>query len=434
MKTFGKKILCVILSALMICALFSACGGNAGGDATGDDPGKGGDTVSLVIWSQATNQAEYLQWVKKEFESKHEGIELKIKPQTSTALGEALDVSLASDDAPDIAATWGGMVASKLYKGNLILEISDVITPDVEAQLVDAVSPNKMDGDGKYVGLPIGGFVSPVIYYNKTAFDKMGASVPTTYEEMKALAQSIRDSGKQPLIAGFNTWPLPHFMQAIHARTMTPENFNKLIGLPTDCNPYELPGFQEGFDLLKKYNDDRIFADNITGYDVNMAQMEFIGQNALMMVSPSLDLLDLVDACDFELGTFLLPAGDVDGPLASGVYSDILAINAKSQHVEECKELFRFLLTAEAQAKQLEYEMLPILKGVDNSNANPIIAGIVDEVSEGGMSGFYQSFSVSGVDLQLLDAGSSLLVGKIDSTAAAKILADYYKANVLDKN
>ncbi len=429
--TFLRKALCLMLSVLMVSAFFAGC---TTGPDQGSNGGNDGTTTEIVIWCQATNQAEYLQWAKQAFEDKYPDIKLVIKPQASTVLGDTLDVTLASDNAPDIVATWGGNVAGRLYKGNLILELSDVITPEVEATLVDAVTPNKMDGNGKYVGLPIGGFVSPVIYYNKTAFAQMGISEPKTYDELKSAAATIRASSRQPLIAGFNTWHLPHFMQAIHARTMTPENFNQLIGLPTDVNPYSLPGFKEGFDLLKKYNDDKIFADNITGYDANMAQMEFIAQNALMLTAPSLDLLTLVDACDFELGAFLLPAGDgIEGPLASGVYSDIFAINAKSENVDACKTFLRFLLTPEAQAKQIEFEMMPIIKGVDNSGANAIISGILNEVGTGGMSGFYQSFSVSGVDLKLLEAGSSLLTGKMNSAAAAQVLIDYYKTNVLDK-
>ena len=213
------KVLCVLLSLVMICALVAGCDT----EQPDDTQGNGSGAVTLVIWCQATNQAEYLQWVKHEFESKYEGIELKIEPQASTVLGDTLEVTLSSDDAPDIVATWGGHVAGKLYKGGQIIELSDVITPDVEATLIAAVEPNKADGNGKYVGLPIGGFASPVIYYNKTAFDKLGISAPTTYEELKNVAQVIRSDSKQPLIAGFSTWHLPHFMQAIHARTMTPE-------------------------------------------------------------------------------------------------------------------------------------------------------------------------------------------------------------------
>jgi len=429
MKRTVRHTLRVLSLAAASALLLAGCSG--GGDAS--EGGDSAGSVTLKIWVQSTNQPEYFQWVKEEFESQNEGIKLKIEPQAQGSLGDSLDVTLGGDDAPDIVATWGGLVASKLYKGNRIIEISDVITDEVEKNFVEAATYNKMDGDGKYVSLPLAGFVSPVIYYNKTQFDALGLKVPTTYEELKDVAAKIRAASKQPLIAGFSTWHLPHFMQAIHARTMTPENFNKLIGTPTDYNPYEQPGFKEGFDLLKKYNDDKIFADNITGYDANMAQMEFIAQNALMMTSPSLDLMTLNDATNFELGAFLLPAGEVDGPLASGVYSDVLAINANSKHIPECKKLFEFLLTPEAQAKLLEFELLPIRKDVDISSANPVLTDVIKAINEGGVSGFYQSYSASGIDVQLLNAGSSLLTGKSDSAAAAKSVADYYKSNVMDK-
>lgn len=441
-----KKLIAFLLAFSMVGSL-AGCGGddtgkkNGGGEKQDSEENQSGEenqggdeepaeTVTLKIWIQSANQPEYFQWVKETFESQNKGIELKIEPQASSALGDTLDVTLGGDDAPDIVATWGGLVAATLYKGNRILEISDIITDEVEANFVEAATYNKLDGDGKYVSLPLGGFVSPVIYYNKTAFDSMGLSVPTTYDELKDVAAQIRAASKQPLIAGFNTWHLPHFMQAIHARTMTPENFAQLIGTPSDINPYELPGYKEGFDLLKQYNDDKIFADNITGYDANMAQMEFIAQNALMMTAPSLDLLTLSDAAEFELGAFLLPAGEVDGPLASGVYSDVLAINANSQYIDECKQLFEFLLTPEAQAKLLEFEILPIRKDVDISSANPIMSEVVAAMDKG-VSGFYQSYSVSGVDVELVAAGSMLLTGQGDSAAAAQHMADYYKANAM---
>lgn len=432
MKKSIRRVLGILLAAVIMCGALAGCAGNETPESTATGPdGSVQETVTLTIWCQSTNQAEYLQWAKEAFEAENPYIKLKVEPQNSNALGDSLEVTLGNADAPDIVATWSGMVANKLFKGGQILAISDVITEEMEQELVEAIAPNKADGNGEHVGMPIGGLVSPVIYYNKTEFDRLGIQQPTTYDELKAAAETIRAAGKQPMIAGFNTWHLPHFMQGIHARTMTPENYEKLLGLPTDMNPYELPGYVEGFELLKKYNDDKIFADNITGFDANMAQMEFVAQNALMLTAPSLDVATLTDACTFELGAFLLPAGEVDGPLASGVYSDVLCINANSQNVDACKTFFNFLLTDEAQAKQLEYELLPIKKGVDITAGNPVLQDVLKEVSENGVSGFYQSYSVPGIDVQLVNAGSSLLTGATDAQGAAQMIIDFYAANML---
>ena len=77
--------------------------------------------------------------------------------------------------------------------------------------------------------------------------------------------------------------------------------------------------------------------------------------------------------------------------------------------------------------------MMPIVTGVDTSAASAIMADILAAVSDSGMSGFYQSYSVAGVDLQIVSAGSSLLTGKMSAEDAAQVIVDYYQLNVLDK-
>ena len=430
-----RKSVSWFLLVIVVCMVVAGCQSGTNAKETKGNEGIAGndDAVTLRVWVQSVNQPEYFAWVKKEFEAQNPDIKLRIEPQAQSALGESLDVTLGSNDAPDLVSTWGGLVASKLYNGKRIMEIGDVITPEIDAELVEAATYNKLDGNGQYVSFPLAGFASPVIYYNKTKFTELGLSLPQTYDELKSASEAIRTAGKQPLIAGFSTWPLPHFMQAMHARTMTAEHFNKLIGLPTDSNPYELPGYVEGFELLKKYKDDGIFADNITGFDANMAQMEFIGQNALMLAAPSLDLITLNDATTFELGAFLLPPADVEGPLASGVYSDVLVINANTEYAEQSKRLLTFLLSADAQTKLLEFDMFPVLKNIDIAQANPVLSEVVAGISIGGVSGFYQSYSVTGVDVQLVTAGSSLLTGSMNEQQAAQLIVDYYQSNVMNK-
>ncbi len=329
-----KRKMVTLLLALTMAGSLVACGGDPAGDVKDGDaavkvdageeneasgggsetPEEGGEPVTLTIWIQSVNEPEYFQWVKETFESQNRDIKLKIEPQATTVLGDTLDVTLGGEDAPDIVATWGGLVASKLYAGNRILAIDDIITDEVEADFVEAATYNKLDGNGTYVSLPLYGFVSPVIYYNKTAFDELGLKAPTTYEELKEVSGQIRNASKQPLIAGFSTWHMPHFMQAIHARTMAPEDFGKLIGTPADFNPYELP----------------------------------------------------------------------------------------------------------------------IRKDVDISGANPILADVVSAMNEKGVSGFYQSYSATGIDVEILNAGSSLLTGSCDSDGAAKMIVDYYRSNIME--
>ena len=431
-----KKILAVLLAAVSMVATlaFTACG-DRGGNAS--------DPSTLVVWIQSTSQPQFFSWAKQQYEAEHPGVTINVQIQQTGALGDTLDVTLGTSGAPDMTATWGGLIVSKLVSGNKVLNLNDVVEEAVGDKMHAAAQYNKLDGDGEYYSIPLNGFISPVIYYNATLFSQYGIEAPETYADLISISNTIRTRGKQPLVAGFSTWHLPHFMQAVHARTMAPEDFEQLMGIKADMNPFELDGFKEGWDFFKDMGDKGIFADNITGYDANTAATEFTAGNALMYTAPSTDLPTLVEAATFDIGTFLLPAAPqeflpeglttadmADVTLASGVYSDVFVIDAKTTKAELAKDFAKFLLSVEAQSYLLECEMLPVRTDVSLDGASPILAPVIEEMSNG-VSGFYQNFSVTGLDIQLLTAGQSLLSGDLDSAGAAAQIATFYHDNAM---
>lgn len=432
-----KRFLAYLLSFVSAVSLFAFVGCNR--NSVRNDP------ATLVVWVQSVNQPEFFAWAKKEFEASHPGKTIRVDVKLEGALGDTLDVTLGSKDAPDMTATYGGLTVSKLVKGGKVLNVNDIVTETVGDQMNEAAAYNTLDGNGEYYSIPLSGFISPVIYYNKTYFTQNNLQVPSTYDEFVSLSASIRAKGKQPLVAGFSTWHLPHFMQAVHARTMSPENFDKLIGTDKEENPYLLPGYKEGWNLFGAMQTDGIFCDNITGYDTNTANTEFINGKALMYTAPSLDLYTLLDATTFDIGTFLLPPAPQrflpeglteddmkDATLASGVYTDVMVIDAKSTKIELAEEFAKFLLSQEAQAKLLEFDMLPVRKDISLDGANEVLKPVIEQMNKG-VSGFYQSFSATGIDLKLLEAGQKMITSKLDAASAAKIISDYYQAEVMDK-
>lgn len=429
-----KKMAAIILSLIMGASVFAFSGCNSNKD-----------DGSLVVWIQSVNQPEFFAWAKTQFESENPGAKIRVSAKLQGALGDSLDVTLGDKNAPDMAATWGGLVVNKLVKGNKVENVDNLIKTAVGDNLNEAADLNKQDGNGQHYSIPLHGFLSPVIYYNKTFFTQKGLKPPTTYEEMVALSATITANSKLPLVAGFSTWHLPHFMQAIHSRTMTPENYAKLLSQDKTANPFTLPGYKEGWDLFKLMQTDKIFANNITGYDANTASAEFISQKAVMFTAPSLDLYSLNDATTFDMGTFLLPPAPAsvlpsgltqeqmkDAPLASGLYSDVFIINANSKKKDLAFKFSTFLLSQKAQSKLLEFDLLPVRTDVSLDGANEILKPVVAEMANG-VSGFYQNFAAPAIDLKLLDAGQRVLGGQMTTQAAADFIAKFYKDEVMDK-
>lgn len=414
-----KKALILVLTVILVFAI-TGCGEEGSQDVT--------KKTKLKIWIQSVNQPQYFMgWFEKAFENKYPDIDLDF--QIGSQLDYTLDVSLVGANAPDMTATWGGLVLPMLARGGRVMDISEVMA-EFEDDMINMSLLNKVDG--KHYGAPIFGFASPVIYYNKTVFDSLGLEAPETYEEFVALCNSIRTvkntNGKQKyqtLVTGYSY----HFMTAIHGKTMSVDEINAIIQDydPQATNPFSVDGFRKGFEWLDQMNKEGVFATNITGYTTSNAESEFALQNALMIGTPSLDLFALSNTCTFEIGAFTLP--DAPSQYApqnpseaefSGVYTDVMCINSKTKYPEECKKVLEFLYTTEAQEQLFNYYLFPVIKNVSYENISADIKTVFDNsfkklydsACQHGMNLYYMSyFYKTGLDSQLESAFKSVVNG-----------------------
>lgn len=392
--------------------------------------------VTLNVWIMSANQPEFFAWVKQQFEKQYPNIKLKIQPQTQSNLGTSLDTTLSGKNGPDVVATWGGLVVPKLYTGKRILKLDDVVTSSVESSMIPVVKYNKQQTNNEWYCVPLSGFASPTVFYNKTVFKANGWEEPKTYDELVSLAKKIRDKGKQPIISGFNGWQLPHFMQAIAARTMSAASFDNLFKLSASSNPFSDKGIEDAFELLEKYQTDNIFANNITGYSATTAVSDFVNQTALMYMAPSQELLTLNDTCSFEIGAFLLPKSPVSehssypSSMVSGAYSDVFVINSKTKYADEAKTLLKFLISEEAQTKLFDYYLFPVIKSAKSDKLDSTLKSIYNEILKSGLTGFYMNYSVPQLDSQLINLAQGVLSGSRTPAEAQKSLEQFYESNV----
>ena len=447
MKKRNVIVKIVTIFAVLLCCLSTV------GCVNNPDPGEnsgGSGKISLNVWIQPINQPQFFNWAAKRYNELNPNVTINWNIMTGDTLGGGLDTALSGASAADISATWGGLVVPKLIAGNRILNLDDVMTPEIENNLNSSALINKIDSEGKgWYSVPFGGFAS-TIFYNKTFFDQNNIAVPETYEDLKSISKTIRDLGKEPLISGLADWQMSHFMQALHARTMSVEDFESLIGVDRTQNPFADPinqdipknGILEGFEWLQQYQKDGIFARNITGYSVNQAQKNFKKGSSVMYSGPSLEFLDLSGAT-FEIGAFLMPKapseyapedGNAPSSMASGLCSDVFIVNADTKYPEECKDFLRFLISEEAQKKLLEFFIFPAIKGVTTEDMQPtykeifegVFGEIYQEIETHGYTPFYQSYSIGVMDGKLGTLGAGVIDGTMDPDTAAKELVKYY--------
>lgn len=99
----------------------------------------------------------------------------------------------------------GSFVKPYIQSGNM-LALDEYLTQDVKDKLVKGTI-NGCVVDGKTYSLPMYSFIAS-LYCNKELFDKAGAKIPTTYDELLDAVKKLRSANITPIALGEkDRWP-----------------------------------------------------------------------------------------------------------------------------------------------------------------------------------------------------------------------------------
>jgi multiple sugar transport system substrate-binding protein len=169
------------LAALAAIALLGA---TLAGCSTPTDDGP----VTLQYWSDSNN----IDKVVAVWNEANPDIQVELtNPGGKDEIVAKLLAAIEGGDAPDIADV-SQATLSQLVVGGGALDITEYVEP-----VADAFSQGSMDSvtlDGVIYGVPFD--VGPLMFvYNKAAFDAIGITPPSTWEEFTAAAETVRATG-----------------------------------------------------------------------------------------------------------------------------------------------------------------------------------------------------------------------------------------------
>lgn len=207
-----KKVLAVVLVLGLMAGVFAGCGKSSDNStsttgavtqstapaetaATTAAPVKKNVTISYML-SQGWIQDSEMELGKK-FESET-GIKVDYQVVPSAQYSNVLMTKLNAGEATDIFGYQSGkndIVSLLNIEKNAVDLTGEEWISRMDPLVVENVSANS-----KVYGLTIWD-TSPSfpIVYNKTIFEKLGLTVPKTYEEFKTACQKIKDSGVTPI-------------------------------------------------------------------------------------------------------------------------------------------------------------------------------------------------------------------------------------------
>lgn len=371
-----KRAISVFLSAMLLTALATGCGGaSASGDSAADSAGT---TLQFMNHTGEEKTIAYEDALIAQFEEANPDIKVEVQRMSMDDYTQTIQTKIASGDAPDVFYIEQSNLDK--YAGNgYLADLS-------ETEIVDHYDGNMLTYDGKAYGAPLG-VNTYVVTYNKSLFAKLGIEVPTTLTEFYAACDKIAAEGITPLAAGYqDSWVLMADTQAEYANSILINDQDALKKL--EAREVKFADSAEWKAVFERFGKRVGYAEQDPfGTDWNTACTMLATGDAAMVVSGDWTANNVADMGeDVELGAFILPVSEnaddnkVTVPGAGQSY----AISADSKNQEAAIKFVSFMTTAEAgEAYVADGIGVCVIKGVEAPESESALGDIVNYMNEG---------------------------------------------------
>jgi raffinose/stachyose/melibiose transport system substrate-binding protein len=347
----------------------SSGGGGGAGGATywylSGAPGEGIRTSTVKRWNTANPKSQI-----KGTTFQNDAYKTKIK----TAIG--------AGQAPTIIWGWGGGGLKSYVDAGQVEDLTSWF--DQNAAVKDRLFPSSFGAatvDGKIYAMPCETVQPIVLYYNKTAFEKIGAQPPTTWGDILDLVPKFNAKKIAPFsLAGQSRWTNMMWLEFLFDRIGGSEVFQAVFDGEKDAwsNPVAIQALTEMQKLIKANGFVRGFSSIAADNNADQALL-YTGKAAMMLHGSWTYGSMSSDGGDFVSGGHLgymsfppVDGGKGDPTDTVGNPGQYLSISAKATAAQKdtAKKFFATQVLSDAETKEwVSAGAVPIVKGSDSALA-----------------------------------------------------------------
>lgn len=363
-----------------------------------------GDTVTLNFFQFKPEAVAQFDDIITGFEAENPGIDVVQNhvPNADTALRTLL----VKNKVPDVMTLNANGTFGELSRAGVFEDMSDVPAMDSVAEAPIKIVTDLGQFEDEISGVPFALAASSIIY-NKTIFAEQGLEVPTTWDELIVVADTLQAAGIQPFYGTIkDQWTvLPAFNNLGGA--LQPEGFfDDLRAQGEDVGPDSAVSFSKDYrEAAEKLK--TLFSytqPDLASRDYNAGNKAFAdGESAMYMQGTYAIAPILQNNPDLDLGTFPYPSSEdaEENLLVTGV-DVVLAIGKGTPHQAEAEKFVEYMMRPENIATYGEAQStFSPLEGAEPST-NPYLAGLNDFVAEGRITGYIDHQIPPAIPLQPL--------------------------------
>ncbi|GAA4917859.1 extracellular solute-binding protein [Nonomuraea thailandensis] len=382
--TSRRNFLSLVSMGVPLGAALAACGGTgptqtgAGGGGGNATTGGGGGN-SATYWYLSTQPQE---GVRTRTMERHNQANPNAKIEGTTFQNDAfktkIKTAIGAGQAPTLIWGWGGGGLRSYVQAGQVEDLTSWF--DQNPAVKDKLFPSAFGAatvDGKIYAMPCETLQPIVLYYDKRAFDKIGAQPPQTWGDILDLVPKFNAKGIAPFsLGGQSRWTNMMWLEFLFDRIGGPEIFQAVFDGEKDAwnNPLAIQALGEVQKLVKADGFVKGFSSITADSNADQALL-YTGKAAMMLHggwtygSMSTDGGDFVSGGNLGYMNFPpVDGGKGDPGNTVGNPGQYMSISSKAtpEQKEIAKKFFSGALIDDTSAKEwVGTGAVPILKGAD---------------------------------------------------------------------
>ena len=383
----------------------------------------GGETVRFAF---AKREAlDYMRNLVEEYNTSQDDVTVVL----DTSGIDAVSAAFVRGDPPDIALNNYNQETARFIQRCAMSDLSDTEAAQNARDDLDQFMDQFGVCPGRTSAIPYSLMAAAVIY-NKEIFEQHDLEVPTTWDELIEVCETLEAAGVTPFYATFaDNWTIGQgwYDYAVGGMLDTVEFFDALAEEGADVGPNSAVSFQKDqaepvdkmLELSQYVNSDassRLYGDGNTAMAAGEAAMYMQGPWALGEIAKA--------APDLELGMFPLPVTDDPDDLKARINLDLAAwIPEASDHKEAARAFLEYLFQPEIIQGYNESQ----LGFTPTKDAPPVsddrIVGLQEYVDEGAM--YQGSTQLVPRAIPIMNYTQAIMLGSDPQRILSNIDADY---------
>ena len=184
------------------------------------------DAVTITMWGNHPEWRDPMLEILAAFEEANPGITVEFTAIPGRDYPTKLQTAVAGGAPSDVLGTLEGSILTQVAAGGELPFID--LTGKIDISGLTDPARGQVEVDGKVYGTPLASYTVGIAY-QKPIFAEHGLEPPTTWQELKDVAQALQDAGETPIVLGAKDWVHPYFMYiGLASSVLGPEGFEQL--------------------------------------------------------------------------------------------------------------------------------------------------------------------------------------------------------------